>query len=95
MKHYTEKQVPARTEKTFIKKTCDLCGAESKRYSDWPNVLYNTSETIVAHRVGNAFPEGGCGSEYFCDLCPDCFWSKLMPWLNEQGCEPHKKEWEF
>ena len=38
---------------------------------------------------------GGDGESDTFDICPDCFKSKLIPWMREQGVEPEHKEWDW
>lgn len=67
---------------------CDMCGKKStySAYS-WGEDSYDANETKVEHRSGSQYPEGGCTTTTAVDLCPTCFETKLIPWLEAQGCQ--------
>ncbi len=79
---------------------CDLCGEEAENY-DWRSNSYNVNETEVSVRIKqkegeNCPPDGGgWGTEIKVDICPDCFKSKLVPWLKSQGVEIKEKDWDW
>lgn len=83
---------PARTEEVVTKVTCDLCGSESPdpgggfgEAVSWNADNYNVTETGIYMKTGTNFPEGSSYEFTECDICPDCFESKLMPWLKAHG----------
>jgi hypothetical protein len=96
MKHYKNREVPARIDKYIDKTTCDLCGAEIKVEG-----FYNIDEVEIEHRItvkhrtGYDCPSGGSGTEVSVDMCANCFETKLVPWLKEQGVDPEKKDWDW
>lgn len=99
MRHYETKQVPATTKQELVKVTCDLCGAEAKK-GDWRSSIYEVNEVelrvAVRQKDGRAYPDGdGWGTKFEVDMCPDCFKTKLIPWLESQGCKAERKEWEW
>jgi hypothetical protein len=49
----------------------------------------------VKHRDGENYPEGGSGTEVEIDMCPECFKTKLIPWLESQGVVVQRKDWEW
>jgi hypothetical protein len=87
MKHIKNVEVPAHTRKVVDFVTCDLCGGVIKTYR------YEVDEVEIMHRTGDEFPEGGSGEETTVDMCGECFDTKLLPWLLEQGAKPETKEW--
>lgn len=89
MKHTEEVVVPARTETRVKLITCDLCKKEIE------NEHYHVDEVVVHHKVGNAFPESGRGTETSVDVCGSCFNEKLLPWLISLGALPTTVRWEY
>ncbi len=98
MKVYKTVSVPATTRKELVKRRCDLCGRESKR-SDWDAGCYEVNETeikmTIKQKEGSNYPEGGSGTEYEIDLCPDCFTKRLVPWLKAEGATVEECEWDW
>ena len=84
--------------KVLIETTCDLCGAVAKR-GDWTSSMYEINDVDIEVKIfqkdGRSYPEGGSGTEYRVDMCPDCFIEKLIPWLQSQGCSARRKEWDW
>lgn len=78
---------------------CDLCGAKAKRQNSWGDGWYDVNETEVSvtvkQREGESYPEGGSGTEYEVDICPECFRTKLVPWLISQGAKIQEKDWDY
>jgi hypothetical protein len=89
MRHYRTVQLPARESSVLDRTTCDLCGDEIV------TECYDAEKVEIRHRTGTAYPESGCGEEVSVDMCGDCFDSKLVPWLREQGANPKPEEWEW
>ena len=98
MKIYETKPVPATTREILVKRKCDLCGVESKK-SDWGAGVYEINETeikiTIKRQAGSNFPECGRVEEYETDLCPDCFKSRLVPWLRSQGANIEEQELDW
>ena len=98
MRHYIQKQIPAREEKVLDKITCDLCGKVAKS-GNWESTLWEVNETeieiTVRQKDGLSYPESGWGTQYTVDICPDCFKNKLIPWLESQGCVAKRKDWRW
>lgn len=88
MKHYKEREVPARIEKFVAETTCDLC-RETIKLKNW-----HLDDVDVRRRVGSNYPEGGNGTETVFDICGKCFETKLVPWLVSQGAKPDHSEWD-
>ena len=71
---------------------CDLCETKAKDAS-WSSSYYNIDDTNIEMQVtidcktGEMYPEGGSYEEYIIDLCPKCFKSRLIPWLESQGAK--------
>ncbi len=98
MRHYTEKMRPATMYKSLEKTTCDLCGEEACS-GEWDTSVYEVNETdievTIKQKEGYEFPEGGSGTTYQVDMCPECFKDKLIPWLEAQGCKAVRKDWGY
>lgn len=93
MKKYEEKIIPASTHKALVETQCDLCGKTTK--TEWKAGCFDSCEVAVRYKTGSSYPEGGSGEQTTVDICPDCFTSKLIPWVQSQGGEPTTKEWEW
>lgn len=78
---------------------CDICHKEFEVYqndSSYSNFLdtfdreesININKTSVRHVKGYTCPDGGneAGIQY--DVCPDCFETKLKPFLDSLGAVP-------
>ena len=96
MKVYEMVDVPATMREVLVKRRCDLCGMESKS-SDWDAGSYKVNETeikiIMKQKEGSSYPEGGSGTEYEIDLCPECFKNRLIPWLKGEGATIEERKW--
>jgi hypothetical protein len=90
------KKVQRNYEETIqVGLTCDLCKKESTG-TDWSKEYYEECETVIKYRQGiNYGMDGGYGTETTVDICPDCFASKLIPWLELQGVKPEAKKWDY
>lgn len=67
---------------------CDLCNKKSSNSNGW-----NTEPTEIA--VSRMELTTGNTDHYYYnttvltfDVCPDCFRTKLIPWMKEQGAIP-------
>ena len=82
----------------LVSTTCDLCGVEAKR-GEYCSSVYDVEETevevTVSKKDGYSCPDGGSGTEYVVDICPDCFKNKLIPWLKSQGCKAERLDWNW
>lgn len=93
-----EKYLQPATEKTRIAEVrCDICGRTGKAtYHPWADGSYDATDSEVKLRTGSSYPEGGSGTELQADICPDCFKTKLVPWIESFG---HTKiaetDWDF
>ena len=98
MKVYEEKIVPEKVQKFHIKTVCDLCGKEATQ-GYWDRSTWGMDnvdiDVTIKRREGTNYPEGGSGTEYSVDMCPDCFKDKLIPWLQSQGCTAKLEEWDW
>lgn len=85
-----------KVERTFlVSVTCDLCGRDALRKNGaWGTHAYDATEVEVSLREGESYPEGGGGTIYEIDLCPECFKERLIPWLRSEGATVEQKEWE-
>lgn len=97
-----KKEVEKLTKYTQTEKViCDLCKREYKNDSRWTLLEDNfygdfeQKKTNLSYKWGDYFPDGGSGYEIGIDICPDCFMSKLVPWLKSQGVIIEEKEWDY
>lgn len=98
MRRYEDKQV-THTERQCVELRCDLCGRKGSPAREWETAAYEVNKTEVSVTVrakqGEAYPEGGNGTEFSIDICPTCFREKLVPWLRSQGAKIEEREWSF
>ena len=97
MKIYEDRIIPEKTIEQLKTRKCDLCGVEANG-EDWEAKSFyaiNETEIVIEARQkeGHSYPEGGSGTKYEIDLCPDCFKNKLIPWLKSQGANIQKEDW--
>lgn len=90
-----ERQIPARTEKVCVKRTCDCCGREADHpdRGNWEaRTSYDVSTVEISMEEGSSFPEGAVKERTVFDMCPECFKTKLMPFLESLGMKPRTKD---
>ncbi len=97
MRRYEEKKVENILVE-LVETTCDLCTTVAKA-GHWDSSSYEIAETeievTVRQKDGSTFPEGGSGTAYNVDMCPECFKTKLIPWLESQGCTAKRADWDY
>ncbi len=97
MREYTETEELVKN-KMLVGIKCDLCGKNAKT-ENWDSSSYEINETTIKITIkqkdGTTYPEGGWGTEYSVDMCPSCFKDKLIPWLESQGCEAKRQDWDW
>ena len=87
MMYYKEVIIPESTKQVLDRTTCDLCKKTITKE------VYSEEAVTIECKTGELYPEGGVGEIANVDMCPDCFKTKLIPWLKEQGCEPTIADW--
>jgi hypothetical protein len=80
--------VPARQEEKVVERRCDLCGRAGNPWGGWNTSTYDVAKTDVGMEMGTSYPDDYHTTETVFDICPDCFTTKLIPWLKSQGAEP-------
>jgi hypothetical protein len=99
MTYYEE--IPETTvRRKFVKRTCDLCGAEAKDFCSWTSHDHAMGEhdetklrVEVQRQKSTGYPETSWGTTWEADICPTCFATKLVPWLRSQGATVRECEW--
>lgn len=91
-------EVPATTRVVTERYCCDLCAATTKDTGIWPpaSSSHAVNTTEVTMEVGASYgTDGGHMEETAFDICPECFTTKLVPWLESQGAKPRttKSDW--
>jgi len=67
---------------------CDICKNNIR-----VNKAYAVNETKVSIREGHHYPQDDfVGTEITFDICPDCFRSKIIPFLEGLGAEAREVE---
>lgn len=96
MSQVTEKYITTNEYERVISMTCDLCGKTIKT-NQWDGERGdNIMDTEVSIETGWGYGgDGGRTEKYEYDICPQCFRSKLMAWLETQGAKPRivKRDW--
>lgn len=79
--------VPTKTETVVDHFECELCDdGRADRSGTWaPAQWYDVNDTTIEIVVGTNFPEGSSTDTTILDICPECFWKKLIPWFESQG----------
>jgi hypothetical protein len=93
MKYFVEIKVPETIRKVQQYIECDLC--KKHHTNNWKESIYDDVEVEICLRIGRSYPDGGSGENISFDICPDCFNTKLIPWMKSQGVEPEMKEWDW
>ena len=82
--------IPEHTKMVLDKTVCDICGANVEDYKDKGSWWQSRIEVRLVE--GDAYPEGGFGTEIEVDLCRVCFREKLVPWLESMGAKVQERE---
>lgn len=93
MREYAK--VSETVEKTkCVKMTCDICKRQSAFPSSWSNATgYDVCDVDVKIEQGSHYPGDYETTTFFYDICPNCWWEKLGPFIKSFGCEaPQRKE---
>jgi hypothetical protein len=88
MKHMKTVLILEHEEKVFEKLTCDICGADSNGDENWAAKEFEQASTTIQLDERVSYPDGGHSKDITFHLCPECFKSKLVPWLDTQGAKP-------
>lgn len=92
MAQKTIKRKTIREEEYVSSTTCELCGRSTKNDRDWGGEDANVNHATVMLEVGYGHGDGGNIQQTIVDVCPDCFKSKMLPWLASQGANPRTDE---
>ncbi len=84
---HRERQV---TERVLTRHVCDLCGKDLNATGS-----YNIADVTVECETGSSYPDSGSCLKLSADICPECFKSKLVPWLESQGAKIERSEREW
>jgi len=100
MRRKATRTIPAQQVEEEVEVTCDLCKAcvgkpNDRGENEWQPSMYDTLTTTVAIDEGTRYPEGSRGTVRAVDICPDCFTTKLIPWLQSQGATVREADYEF
>jgi hypothetical protein len=92
-----KKETVSREQEVIIERTCDLCGVTCRQpdRGNWGKKNYDEDEVAVTMKTGTNYPDGGNAEEVAFDLCPSCFRSKLVPWLESQGAMARVHDWSW
>lgn len=84
---------------------CDICGAQTTDETAWPErspefideegsftTEINEVSQLVWKEGGYYYHDGGYYKYMKIDICPKCFLTKLVPWLESQGIKINKDQ---
>ena len=89
MKHYQTKSVPATTRDVLERTKCDICKCDIDPKAS------EVEKVKPVRTTGLNYPEGGSGEEDIVDMCGQCFYEKLVPWIQSQRVKPSTKDWDW
>ena len=92
MKRYKEIQT---ISSRVVETKCDICGKIAPWPDGWEKGPHDVAEVTLELREGRSYPDGGSGKKYFVDMCPECFKTKLIPWLSSLGCTLQVKDRDY
>lgn len=96
-----KKIIPPQPQKEIevtLKILCDICKQSEGQLTDseeveWKVVSpYEICTTVLKYEDGITFFQHSDIKRLSFHVCPQCFQNKLVPWFQEQGAEPTKKE---
>ena len=94
--------ISARPEKTVDKVVgikCDLCDRTGKpaidNEADWSDLHCEIEITSLSYESGCHYPEGGSTETEKFHVCPECWNSKLKPWMASQNAIPTLSQSEY
>ena len=103
MKVEIKRTIPARAEKTEMVVDyilCDLCRLAKGRDEGggcvrWTKDSYSIDDVTISYREGDTFPNATDYSIVGYHVCPDCFKSVIVPFMQSRGAEPTKEQVDF
>ena len=105
MKFYIEKEKLSK-HKELESIVCDWCKTAFKASEQNEDAIdienkfdntksgYEVNEFTLKWKVGNNYPDGGCGEEEFVELCSECR-EKLKKLLLDNGIVIQKRDWDY
>lgn len=85
MRNYQYRERPAEKVKVLKECICDLCGKKSTDQFDDPEKYGNYCQVTIEMKRGCYYPEMHNYTRSFYDICPDCFETKVIKFLNNEG----------
>ena len=92
MKYYKEIEQPKL--KIINSMKCDLCG-RSVPGESWGNSHWDEKKVTINYKEKNTYPGGGHIINITVDMCPNCFRSKFLKWLETEGCKINIENWRL
>lgn len=87
------------TYERIIEIKCDMCGGVSKSHQnynyDWYGDRFDINYATIEYKTGSSYPEGGHSTTVLCDICPNCFITKVRPWIESQGVTMREEECDW
>ena len=91
---------PEKTQEYIQKILCDLCkkteGKEGNDRVEWKTDWhYDIEHTSITYDSGSSYPEGTAIERKTFHVCPECWKTKLQPWLESQGGKYTEKDFDY
>lgn len=87
--------VPASEQTVTVAIICELCRSVGRQGRCWEGGLYGVNEVEVKLTTGESYPEHSSLELHTIDICPECFVTKLVPWIEAQGGKVRKQEVDY
>lgn len=105
MRQYEEKIVPPKpqtTQQVFKIGSCDICGKEAKSTEgiddclNWSKShLYESNTVQIFNERKTNYPGSGSSDKNWFEICPDCFDTKVKPFLESLGAKQYNTEYDW
>lgn len=89
MKHYKTVVVPETKRQVIDRVTCDMCGEVIEKEE------YMVDKVVIQYKTGSDYPEGGSGEVVGADICPNCWKTEVVPWLESKVGKLRTTEWDW
>lgn len=86
MRHYRTESEP---REVLDHADCDICGRNVEHGCD---SMFDVQEVTIRASIGKSYPECTSLEVYEPDICPDCFYEKVVPLLEGLGVKVKKKD---
>lgn len=95
---------PAQEKTRTVAVICDVCKKEHTGATEhggevkWPegnHIEHETTLKLYSVEYTGYYDGGGDGKEIVVHICVDCFRTRLIPWLEQQGARVETRDFDF